>query len=42
MKDGKCYTPTENDDIFSLTLSESTIPLFEKLSHDRLAYLIFE
>ena len=42
MKDGKCYTPTENDDIFSLTLSENTIHLFEKLNHDHLAYLIFE
>ena len=42
MKDGKCYTPTEDDDIFSLTLSDNTIHLFEKLSHDRLAYLIFE
>ena len=42
MKDGKWFTPTEDDDIFSLTLSESTIPLFEKLSHDHLAYLIFE
>jgi hypothetical protein len=42
MKDGKCYTPTENDDIFSLTLSENTVHLFEKLNHDHLAYLIFE
>ena len=42
MRDGKWYTPTEDDDIFSLTLSESTVPLFEKLSHDRPAYLIFE
>lgn len=42
MKDGKWFTPTQDDDIFSLTLSESTIPLFEKLSHDHPAYLIFE
>jgi hypothetical protein len=42
MKDGKWFTPTEDDDIFSLTLSEGTIPLFEKLSHDHPAYLIFE
>lgn len=42
MKDDKWYTPTEDDDIFSLTLSENTIPLFEKLSHDHPAYLIFE
>ena len=42
MKDGNWFTPTEDDDIFSLTLSESTIPLFEKLSHDHPAYLIFE
>ena len=42
MKDGKWFTPTEDDDIFSLTLSDGTIPLFEKLSHDHLAYLIFE
>jgi hypothetical protein len=42
MKDGQWFTPTEDDDIFSLTLSDSTIPLLEKLSHDRPAYLIFE
>ncbi len=42
MKDGKWFTPTEDDDIFSLTLSERTLPLFEKLSHDHPAYLIFE
>jgi hypothetical protein len=42
MKDGKWFTPTEDDDIFSLTLTERTIPLFEKLSHDHPAYLIFE
>jgi len=42
MKDGKWFTPNEDDDIFSLTLSESTIPLFEKLSHDRPAYLLFD
>ena len=42
MKDGKCYTPTENDDIFSLTLSDNTVSLFEKLNHEHLAYLIFE
>jgi hypothetical protein len=42
MKDGKWYTPTEDDDIFSLTLSETTVPLFEKLSHENPAYLIFE
>ena len=42
MKDGKWFTPTEDDDIFSLTLSDNTIPLFEKLSHDHPAYLIFE
>jgi len=42
MKDGKWFTPTEDDDIFSLTLSDRTIPLFERLSHDHLAYLIFE
>ena len=42
MKDGEWYTPTEDDDIFSLTLSEGTIPRFDKLSHDHPAYLIFE
>ncbi len=42
MKDGKWFTPAEDDDIFSLTLSDRTIPLFEKLSHDHPAYLIFE
>jgi hypothetical protein len=42
MKDGHWFTPTEDDDIFSLTLTDSTIPLFEKLSHDNLAYLLFE
>jgi hypothetical protein len=42
MKEGNWYTPTEDDDIFSLTLSDNTIPLFEKLSHDHPAYLIFE
>jgi hypothetical protein len=42
MKDGKWFTPTEDDDIFNLTLSDATIPLFEKLSHDHPAYLIFE
>jgi hypothetical protein len=42
MKNGKWFTPTEDDDIFSLTLSDNTVPLFEKLSHDHLAYLIFE
>lgn len=42
MKDGEWFTPTEDDDIFSLTLSESTIPVFEKLSSENPAYLIFE
>jgi len=42
MKDGKWFTPTEDDDIFSLTLSDSSILLFEKLSHSNPAYLIFE
>jgi hypothetical protein len=42
MKDGNWYTPAEDDDIFSLTLSENNIPLFEKLSHDNPAYLLFE
>lgn len=42
MKDGQWFTPTEDDDIFSLTLSDSTILLLEKLSQDRPAYLIFE
>ena len=41
-KDGNWFTPKEDDDIFSLTLSDGTIPLFEKLSHDHPAYLIFE
>ena len=42
MKDGIWFTPTEDDDIFSLTLSDSSILLFEKLSHNNPAYLIFE
>jgi hypothetical protein len=42
MKDGEWYTPTEDDDIFSLTLSDNNIPLFENLSHDNPAYLLFE
>src|ERR1700759_2449065 len=42
LKNGEWFTPTEDDDIFSLTLLESTIPLFEKLSHDHPAYLIFD
>ena len=42
LKDGQWFTPTEDDDIFSLTLSEHTVPLFEKLSHEHPAYLIFE
>jgi hypothetical protein len=42
MKDGNWFTPTEDDDIFSLTLSERTISLFEKLNHDNPAYLLFE
>jgi hypothetical protein len=42
MRDGIWFTPTQDDDIFSLTLSESTIPLFENLSHNNLAYLLFE
>jgi hypothetical protein len=41
-KEGNWFTPTEDDDIFSLTLSENTLRLFEKLSHDHPAYLIFE
>jgi hypothetical protein len=41
-KDGNWFTPKEDDDIFSLTLSDGTIPLFENLSHDHPAYLIFE
>jgi len=42
MRDGKWFTPTEDDDIFSLTLSDSSVLLFEKLSHTNPAYLIFE
>jgi hypothetical protein len=42
MKDGQWYTPTEDDDIFSLTLSDNIIPLFENLSHDNPAYLFFD
>ena len=42
MRDGNWFTPTEDDDIFSLTLSDSSILLFEKLSHTNPAFLIFE
>lgn len=42
LKDGRWYIPKQDDDIFSLTLSDRTIPLFENLSHDNPAYLLFE
>jgi hypothetical protein len=42
MKDGEWFTPTEDDDIFSLTLAADHVPLFETLSQDQPAYLLFE
>lgn len=41
-KDNSWFTPTEDDDIVSLTLKNNTIQLFESLNNENLAYLIFE
>ncbi len=41
-KDDEWFTPTEDDDIISLTLDNPAIALFEKLSDENPAYLLFE
>lgn len=41
-KDNQWFTPTEDDDIISLTLDNPAIALFEKLSNENPAYLLFE
>jgi hypothetical protein len=41
-KNDEWFTPTEDDDIINLSLTENTIQLFEKLNDDSPAYLIFE
>jgi hypothetical protein len=40
-KDDAWFTPSEDDDIIALTLSESKMDLFSRLNDDRPAYLIF-
>ena len=35
------FTPTEDDDIVSLTLSEQTLSLFDEISDEEPAYLLF-
>ena len=41
-KDGAWFTPVEDDHIVSVTLGEKTSPLFENLSDENPAYLLFE
>ena len=41
-KDDQWFTPTEDDDIISLTLDDQTLGLFDKLSVENPAYLLFE
>ena len=41
-KNDQWFTPTEDDDIISLTLDKPAIALFEKLSDEHPAYLLFE
>jgi hypothetical protein len=41
-KDDQWFTPTEDDHIISLSLTDSTLQLFENLSTQNPAYLLFE